>query len=100
MKGPSSRVHFLALVNPLILPVFGVKRSLLKPPHLDREPRPKFLQTRLDGWLGRVRFCSLDGCFLFKLIKDITMMPYKQVVALVVKGYYLSAFQVGIVRKE
>ena len=79
-------VHYPAFKYPLVLSVLRIKDSFLEPSQFKREPWSQLLQpsTRL----------------VFLLAIYIPMVPYKDIVALVVKGNYLSAFKLRFVRKE
>ena len=106
MELPPCRVHLLSLVDPLILSKLGIERPLLHPPELESKSRPKFLQACLGLLLFAIfpaalpAFAALVGHQgLIALLKNIPMMPHKDIIALVMKCRHLSATELSIVRK-
>lgn len=106
MELPPCRVHLLSLVDPLILSKLGIERPLLHPPELESKSRPQFLQACLGLLLFAIfpaalpAFGALVGHQGFiALLKNIPMVPHKDVITLVVECRHLSSAKLSIVRK-
>ena len=86
VKFPPIHVHGSPSEEPLVLAKLGVKDALLKPSHLESEPRPELLEP---------------GSRLAVLLAvDVPMVPHEYEVALVVKGHHLASLKLRLVGEQ
>jgi len=75
----------LSLVpDELVLPMLPIKRTRLEPAQLESE-----------AWTQLLKVGALE-----RLLKLVAMMPYKDKVALIVKGAHSTTFELWPVRKQ
>lgn len=81
MEFASRRVHFMALVDPLVVAALRVKRALLETAQFQGETRAHFLHVH----------------FLAVFYKFVAVHAEEYVVALVIKSNHLSASKLRLV---
>ena len=108
VKLSSRRVHLLALMDPFVFTKLRIEGAFLQPTELEGKSRPQFLQPCLGLFLLAVLapiptfVTTLVGGYqrLVALLKDVSVMSHKDVIALVVKGRHLPTTELGVVREQ